>query len=148
MKPQEAEFLAVNTNAALSSFEKVSENIGKILIHILCSLSLFVLVFLTNIVQTSKRNTGHCFLLDWRPHAKISQGTKLQNFPLHTAFDQVRGPARGASTLLVEISKSPLSALFCFIWASHRCQKFICLYYSCLLCLPWQGLKSAGVPVV
>jgi len=29
LKPQEAEFLAVNTNAALSSFEKVSENMGK-----------------------------------------------------------------------------------------------------------------------
>ena len=29
LKPQEAEFLAVNTNAALSTFEKVSENIGK-----------------------------------------------------------------------------------------------------------------------
>lgn len=28
LKPQEAEFLAVNTNAALSSFEKVSENMG------------------------------------------------------------------------------------------------------------------------
>jgi len=28
LKPQEAEFLAVNTNAALSTFEKVSENIG------------------------------------------------------------------------------------------------------------------------
>ena len=30
LKPQEAEFLAVNTNAALSTFEKVSENIGKV----------------------------------------------------------------------------------------------------------------------
>ena len=29
LKPQEAEFLAVNTNAALSTFEKVSESIGK-----------------------------------------------------------------------------------------------------------------------
>ena len=28
LKPVEAEFLAVNTNAALSTFEKVSENIG------------------------------------------------------------------------------------------------------------------------
>ncbi|KAL9971081.1 hypothetical protein ACROYT_G023567 [Oculina patagonica] len=28
LKPQEAEFLAVNTNAALSTFEKVSENMG------------------------------------------------------------------------------------------------------------------------
>ncbi|KAJ7393239.1 hypothetical protein OS493_006208 [Desmophyllum pertusum] len=28
LEPQEAEFLAVNTNAALSTFEKVSENIG------------------------------------------------------------------------------------------------------------------------
>ena len=33
LKPQEAEFLAVNTNAALSSFEKVSENMGKVVIH-------------------------------------------------------------------------------------------------------------------
>lgn len=33
LKPQEAEFLAVNTNAALSSFEKVSENMGKVAIH-------------------------------------------------------------------------------------------------------------------
>ena len=29
LKPQEAEFLAVNTNAALSTFEKVSESMGK-----------------------------------------------------------------------------------------------------------------------
>ena len=29
LKPQEAEFLAVNTNAALSTFEKVAESIGK-----------------------------------------------------------------------------------------------------------------------
>jgi len=33
LTPQEAEFLAVNTNAALSSFEKVSENMGKVVIH-------------------------------------------------------------------------------------------------------------------
>ena len=33
LKPQEAEFLAVNTNAALSSFEKVSENMGKVAIN-------------------------------------------------------------------------------------------------------------------
>ena len=35
LKPQEAEFLAVNTNAALSTFEKVSENIGMCMYYLI-----------------------------------------------------------------------------------------------------------------
>lgn len=46
LKPQEAEFLAVNTNAALSTFEKVSENMGKMDHLLVNKKDIFVYIFI------------------------------------------------------------------------------------------------------
>ena len=59
LKPQEAEFLAVNTNAALSTFEKVSENIGKCMYYLIS-------------IQLCIETTGNRPLLLWRRNMRIA----------------------------------------------------------------------------